>query len=164
MKKVALVLLGVAMLLALAGCGVRKSIEDKITEGIIENIAGEDVDVDLDGDTITVEGEEGEQWTFGGGEWPKSEAAGLIPEFKKGNITAVIDSSDGCWITIEDVDEQDYLQYIEALKSAGFAHNTTQYSDESSVLYGASLEDESASILVSYSGDKEMVIQLVKSE
>lgn len=164
MKRIALVLLGVAMLLALAGCGVREKIEDKITEGIIENIAGENVDIDLDEGTITVEGEEGEEWSLGGGEWPEGQAADLIPEFTKGKITGVMNSAKACFISIEEVEEQDYREYIEALKSAGFDQDVVEASDESMITYGASLEDGSASVIMSYSSDKEMIIQVTASQ
>ena len=168
-KKVVVVFLGVVILFALAGCGVREKIADKvtenITEGIIEKMAGDDVDVNLDDGTVTIEGEEGEEWSLGGGEWPEGQAADLIPEFTKGTITSVMNSSEGCWISIEEVEEQDYLQYVEDLKNAGFDQNTTEYSDEASVLYGASLdENNNTSVLVSLSDDGVLVIQVVVSE
>lgn len=167
MRKGLAVLIVMLLLLSLTGCGVRQKIADKvtekITEGIVDKVAGEDVDIDLDDGTINVKGEDGTEWTMGGGEWPKDGAAAMIPEFKEGTISAVVNSPEGCWIEIEEVDEKDFQQYVEALKNAGFDKNVATSSDEENVTYIAWLE-EKASVSVSYSRDGTMFISLGLNE
>ncbi|HOL17292.1 MAG TPA: hypothetical protein PLY40_03280 [Bacillota bacterium] len=131
MKMMVVILLCLALLLPVGGCGLRKKvseeISEKITEGILEQVAGENVDIDLEGESITIEGEEGE-FTIGGSEWPKGKAADLIPRFDKGTITATMSTDEGCWITIEEVEEDDFNGYVEALKGAGFTENSQESS------------------------------------
>jgi uncharacterized lipoprotein NlpE involved in copper resistance len=161
MKKAIVVLIAVVLLLSLTGCGIRQKISEKvtekITEGIIDKVGGDDVDIDLDDGKINVKDEDGTEWTMGGGEWPKDGAAALIPEFKEGTISAVVNSPEGCWIEIEEVDEKDFQQYVEALKNAGFDKNVATSSDEENVTYIAWLE-EKASVSVSYSKDGTLFI------
>lgn len=163
MRKVLVTLLSLLLLTSLTGCGVKQKISEqvtrKISEGIIEKVAGDDVDVDLDDGKIKVKGDDGSEWSIGDGEWPRGEAADLIPEFKKGTITSVLNSPEGCWINIEDVDEKDFQRYLEDFKNAGFDSNVLNYSDEDSVVYSASLA-EKAQGTVTYSNDGVLVIQV----
>ena len=61
-----------ASILPLGGCGIKKKAEKAITEKIVEKALGDNVDID--GDTVTIKGEDGEEFSIGGGE------AGLISQ------------------------------------------------------------------------------------
>lgn len=165
MKKAIAVLIAVLLLVALAGCGVKQKIADKvtegITEGIIEKVGGDDVDIDLDDGNITVEGEDGTEWTLGGGEWPKDGAAELIPEFKKGKIASVINSTEGFMVEIEDVVKADFHQYVEALKNAGFDKNTVNYENEDELYYAAGKDEDTIAMVTLNTST--MVIQVTIS-
>lgn len=165
MKRVLVIVVALLLLLPLAGCGVRKKVADKVTdkisEGIMEKVLGEDVDVDLEDGKITVKGDDGAEWTMGGGEWPKDGKAAQIPVFKKGKIGSIFNAEDNCWMEIEEVEEAEYLQYVEDLKGAGFDANGSEYSDESSLMYSAYKGEESL-ITVTFSKDRdEMIIQVL---
>lgn len=163
LKRCIAVLLGVVLILSLTGCGARKKFEDKltekITEGIIEKVAGEDVDIDLDDGKINVKDKDGTEWSIGGGEWPKGKAAGLIPEFNKGKIESVIETTEGCMIYIVEVDQKDYEQYMEQLQSAGYTEDVVNYSDSDSIFYSGRFK-EKAIVSAGYSGDGEMTISV----
>lgn len=162
LKKALVALLVPLMLLLLTGCGAREKISDqitkKITEGVIEKVAGDDADLDLDDGKLKLKGDDGSEWSIGGDEWPEGDAADLIPEFKKGNITSVLNSPEGCWINIEGVDEKDFQRYVEDLKKAGFNSNVLNYSYKDSVVYSAELA-EKATVMVTYSQDGVLIIQ-----
>lgn len=87
MKKVLSWLLISVLLLSiisLSGCGVKKKVGQAITEKAIEKATGDKVDID--GDKITVKAEDGEEITYGGGEWPDTDLGKKIPKFNKGKI------------------------------------------------------------------------------
>lgn len=65
---------------------------------------------------MTIKGEDGEEVTFGENEWPTSELANNIPEFKDGTISSVIESSEYISITIESVGKKDFSSYLEKIK------------------------------------------------
>ena len=162
MKKAMAVLIAVCLLLALAGCGIRQKINEKvtekITEGIIDKIGGEDVDIDIDGDEVTIIGKDGTEVNFSEGEWPKEKAAALLPEFKKGKVDSVINSDKGCMISINEVKEEDFLEYVEALKNAGFVNESSTFESESSYYYYGS-KDDGAKVMTTYN-DSTMMVQV----
>ena len=114
MKKYVACLLAFLMLAILAGCGVKEKVEEKLTEKILEEAAGGDIDIN--DDKVTVKGENGEKLILGSTEWPTSNLAKSIPEFKDGKITAVLDSTDSILVTFESVKQEDAMAYIETIK------------------------------------------------
>lgn len=153
MKKLIVSLIALLMLVSLAGCGTKEKAEEKaaaaITEKAIENATGGNVDIDDDKMTIT--GENGESLTVGSSEWPTSELAKTIPEFKAGEITSVMESSDGVWITLESVKKEDAAAYLETIKET-FAQESFEMNAEDSVTYGAKNAD-GVSITFQYSDE-----------
>lgn len=116
MKKLIVLLLVLTLAcLGAAGCGAKEKLEEKAAEKILEQGGAEDVDID--GDKITIKGEDGEEVTIGGGEWPKSDLAKIIPEFKKGKITNTMETSNYLMVNLEEVEEADATAYIEENKS-----------------------------------------------
>ena len=164
MRKTAVIVVALLLLLSLCGCGVIKEkiagkVSEKVTEGFIEKAIGDDVDVDLDMDegTIKFKDDEGGEVTMGGAEWPKDGAGALIPKFKKGKIDSVLNSPGYCQIDIEDVKLADYEQYIKELKKAGITDDPMEYDSGDSVGYSATRGEE-LRVEIGYSDDGTMGI------
>jgi predicted small lipoprotein YifL len=124
-KRIIAILIAVILLFSLVGCGARKKVDQKIQEKVMEKtvdkITGDNVDIDTDKDKITIKGKDGnEEFTFGDSKWPEGKAADLIPKFKKGNIVSVMNADSACVIMIENVQENDFKQYMEEVKKAIF--------------------------------------------
>lgn len=138
MKKIIGCLLAILMLTALVGCGVKEKIAEKAAEKFIEGIGGGQVDID--GDKVTVKGEDGETLTVGGADWPTSDIAKAIPEFTKGEIASVMEVENGMMVTVESVKEADYEDYLEKIKK-DFAADAFESNSEDYRAYGASNSD-----------------------
>lgn len=128
MKKVFVTLLIMFGVFSLTACS---QAAEKITEQIIEDNAGGDVDVDLDEDGVNITDADGNQFAAGDSidlpdNWPSD-----IPTFE-GNLTTVsIDKSGGTVLaswTTEDSLSDAYEAYSSELESAGFnlTSDTTQ--------------------------------------
>jgi len=145
-KKTIVILLATLMMLSLASCGVRQSMDEKIaekvTEGVMNKATGGEANIDIDKGELTLKGEDGEKITFGGNKWPEGDAAKLIPEFKKGKIVSAMNSDKACTIAIEQVEGKDYMQYLEKLKDRGFTNDVSEFTSESSHSYGAHLNEK----------------------
>lgn len=132
LRKVILILLVAALLFSVGACGAKKKLNEKvaekITEGIIEKATGGDAKVNIDEGKITVKGENDEEYSFGGGEWPKSQAADLFPQFNKGKIISVMESDEMVMVILEEVEEKDFEEYVEKLKDTGFKNDMTEIS------------------------------------
>jgi predicted small secreted protein len=134
MKKIITLLLLIATVLSVPGCNfIKGKITDKVAEKLIENAAGEDVNVDIDEDKMVINGEDGSEMVIGGTEWPAGIAGQTIPEFKDGKIESVADYGTSAIISISDVTKKEYDSYIEKLKTEGFTENT--YSGEQDGTY-----------------------------
>lgn len=105
------------LLLSLAGCGSKKSIEEKAGEALVEELMEDaGADVDVDGETITIKGEDGEEIIYGETEWPTSDLAKNIPEFEAGKVIAVVESNDSAMISLEEVAKEDFMDYLDDIK------------------------------------------------
>lgn len=115
MKKLFVALLVIILACSLlAGCGAKEKVSEKIVEETIEKAAGENTEVDIEGEKITFKGEEGESVTIGSTEWPDID---YIPEFKNGQIvSAANDGKGNAMITIQQVDRKSYEDYLENIK------------------------------------------------
>ena len=107
MKKTLICLLIFALLFSFAGCGAKEKLEEKIAEKVFEEAGGGDLDID--GDKVTIKGDNGETVTFGDNKWPTSELVQNIPEFKDGKVNGVLESADSIVITLELVKEEDVV-------------------------------------------------------
>lgn len=148
-----------------SGCGFKKSVEDKvaeeITEGILEKVTGDEADIELDGDDITIKGEDGSELTIGSKEWPKGKAIDLIPEFKHGTISSTMNSDTACVISLEDVDQKDYDSYIEEVKSLGYTKDSVDMGANIVRSYYALSEKDNSQVSLSYSiENKEMMLSI----
>ena len=119
MKRIIALLLILALAgVGSAGCGAKDKLEEKAAEKLTEKVLeqGGAQDVDIDGDTIKVKGEDGTEVTIGGTEWPDSEMGKLIPEFKDGELSGTVETPGYLMINFEEVDPSDAADYIEKNK------------------------------------------------
>ena len=104
-------------------CTCKRSAE-KTSEKMIEKAVGEDANVDIDNEKVTIETEEG---TFTAdatvNSWP-DEIPGDVPEFKEGKIISVstqeMDDSKNWVVIYEDVSKNALKNYQEVLEEKGF--------------------------------------------
>lgn len=159
-KKILVILLTSLMMLSLASCGVRQSIDDKIaekvTEGVVKKATGGEADLDLKKGELTVKGEDGKTVTFGESKWPEGGAAKLIPELKNGQIISVINSAEASVIMMEQVEEKDFKQYVEKLKERGFKNEATESTSQSGASYSAQ-SDENTMVFVMYDTENKTI-------
>ena len=167
-KSVVLIVI-LAVLLSLVGCGFRKNIErkvsDKITEGILEKVVGDDVDVNFDDGEMSFKGGDGSEFTIGSTEWPEGKAIDLIPEFKKGEIASVLNSDKTSVIYIDGVEKADYEEYVEQVKGLGFTDDAVDLTVSDAIAYTAVSSKDKAQVSLSYGvEDKSMMISVVIQE
>jgi hypothetical protein len=159
-KKIMVVLISTLMVLSLTSCGVREKVNEKISEKVTETVinkaTGGAADIDIDGDKLSIKGEDGEELTIGGSEWPDSGAASMVPEFKHGTVVSAFNSETSCLIVLEEVKEQDYKDYLDELKELGYTKNSTSFSSDSSYNYGATADNDST-ISVTYDAGNQTV-------
>ena len=165
MKKIAVLLLVALLAAGLTACGkISEAVGNKIGEKIIENGTG--TDVDIDNDKVTIQGDNGETLVLGGTEWPKDhEAAKQIPEFKKGKIEGVYSTDGdnaGFTITISEVEEKDFNNYLADVKAKGFDQDSSTLDSDDSVIYSAS-NGNGFTVMLTYGSDKAMMISIAKS-
>ena len=137
MKKILIMLLVIALVFTLTGCGVKDNIEkkvgEKITETIIEKAVGdENTKVDIDGETITIKGADGGEVSLGGTKWPEVD---YLPEFKAGDIISAAKDGDGnVMIILEKVEKKDYENYVKAIQK-DFTEDVAQMETEEFTLF-----------------------------
>ena len=117
MKKLTIILTFI-FLFILAGCSFKEKLAEKAGEDLAEQILeqGGVGEVDINGEKITIKGESGETVTFGGTDWPTSDLAKKIPQFKEGTVTGVTDSSEFVIISMEQVKKEDFESYQAIIK------------------------------------------------
>lgn len=114
MKKILICLLTFTLLFSFTGCGAKEKLEEKVAEKAFEEAGGGDLNID--GDKVTIKGDNGEKVTLGDSKWPTSELAKNIPEFKDGTVSGMMETTDSIVITLESVQEEDVLPYWETIK------------------------------------------------
>lgn len=113
------------ILLTLCACGS----PEKMLENIIEKQTGQSIDIQDDGGSITIKGDDGESMTVTSGdnqEWPAGKM-GDLPELK-GKVVSVVEADGTCYVSLEGVSESDAKAYIEKLKDMGYVGG--EYSGE----------------------------------
>lgn len=159
MKRLLVASLAALLVFSLVGCGIKQKMEEKAAEQIMESLGGGNVDIE--GDSVTVKGEDGEEYTFGSAEWPTSELSKLIPAFTAGKIDSVLDSEEYVMISINEVKNADYTSYAETVKK-DFAENSYSLDSDGVLSYGGS--NGKVDVGLTYNGeDQTMIITLAKS-
>ncbi len=150
MKKVLIMFLVLVLILSMSGCGVKKKIENKIGEAIgekiIEGATGQKIDIQ--GDKVTVKGEDGSKLTLGGGEWPKNDLIKNIPEFKNGKIESTMSSEESVVMFIENVEQKDFEKYLENIKK-DFTEDAFEMNSEEVISY-AGANGKSVQVQLTY--------------
>lgn len=161
MKRTIVWVLAVLMAFPLCGCGIGERIREKAGEDIAEDIIEDytSADVEISGDEVTIEDEEGNSYSYGGTDWPTSNLAGCIPLFTGGTITAVMDSEESVFISLEGVTQEDYEAYLSTIKG-DYAVNAFEANSEGYSSYGAS-NDDGISVSLIYS-EEELAITVYK--
>lgn len=146
MKKILICLLTFILLFAFTGCGVKEKLGEKVAEKVFEEVGGGDLDID--GDKVTIKGNNGETVTFGDSKWPTSELAKSIPEFKDGTVNGVLESADSIVITLESVQEEDVPPYWETIKK-NFPEDVYEMNSSGFSTFSGS-NDESLTVSLAY--------------
>lgn len=177
MKRVALFIIIAMTSVLLAGCNMEDKISEKIAEEMIEKSSGGEVDVDIDGEDVTytteegevtvtnddstfvIEGEDGSSMQSGDNvEWPTDQAAAYLPKCSAGKVSYLMNSDESCIIMLDEVSQEDYDQYEQAIKDAGYTNNAVESTAEDMVLYsGASADGVTVTVYISPS---EAVMQI----
>ena len=155
MKRMLVLFLALAIVLSLAGCGVKAKIESKVSDAIgekvLEDLSGGNVDVS--GDTVKIKGDDGTEVTFGSTKWPNSDLIKNIPEFKDGKITSVMDSETFSMIILEEVKEKDFTNYYDNIKK-NFKEDAFEMNSNGAILYTAG-NGKGFTVQLSYEAAKE---------
>lgn len=161
MKKTLSLLLAAIFVLSLTGCGIKKKIENKIGEKVTEKVLGDKVD--LDGDKVTVKGEDGTEVTFGSNEWPKNNIMEDIPKFEGGKISSVTSSEELVIIYIEGVEKKAFEDYWEKLKGR-FSEEPLSLQMDNTFSYGGRDKKGTYAQLVYNSSDSTFGLTVSKTE
>lgn len=166
-RKTSLILLSILLIFSLASCGVKQSVNDKITEkvaeGIINKAAGGDATVDINKGEYTVKNKDGEKISFGDTKWPDDFAGGKLPELKAGTISASVVTDNSCVIAVEGIELEDYEEYVEKIKDQGYVDDASDLTSEDLHMYSASADD--AIIYLQYSSEaKNLTISMELSQ
>ena len=152
-RKIIAILLTFFVIAALGGCGAKEKMEEKVAESVAEGLINKAVDgdgkVDIDGDKVSIKGEDGEEFSFGETEWPDSGAAKEIPQLNKGVVVSAMNSEQYCMIMLEEVEPQDFNNYLEEIKDQGFTNDSYEYTSDTGYSYSAG-KDENTKISLMY--------------
>ena len=159
MKKLFIGLLILLMALSMAGCGAKEKAAEKAAEKILE---GAGVEADIDGDKVVVKGEDGQELTIGAGEWPTSDLAKNVPEFKGGKIVSVMEANDSLFIMIEDISDEDFTAYLEEIKET-FTEETYEMNTGTGMMYAA-VNVEGLGVTLTYEKDAGFSIAVAQAE
>lgn len=148
---------------SLVGCGTKKKLEEKAGEALAEKIfKGAGVDADIDGDKVVIKGEDGQELTIGKGEWPSSDLAKSIPEFKGGKIVSLMEANDSLFIMIEEVSDEEFTDYLDEVKDT-FTGDTYEMNTGIGIIYSVS-NSEGIGLMLSYEKDAGLSITVSQAD
>jgi len=120
------------------------------------------VDADLDGDKVVIKGEDGQELTIGAGEWPSSDLAKSIPEFKGGKVVSVMEADDSLFIMIEVISEDDFTAYLDEIKKI-FTEEAFKMNTDTGMIYAAG-NDKGIGVTLTYEKDAGFSIAVSQAE
>ena len=159
MKKILICLLTFALIFSFAGCGAKEKLEEKAAEKILQ---GAGVDANIDGDKVVIKGEDGQELTIGAGEWPSSDLAKSIPEFKGGKVVSVMEADDSLFIMIEEISEDDFTAYLDEIKKI-FTEEAFKMNTDTGMIYAAG-NDKGIGVTLTYEKDAGFSIAVSQAE
>ena len=158
-KKLGIIVLAVMLVFSLTACNAKEKAAEEVVEDIINDNSDSDVDVDIDGDTITVDSEDDDfSVTMGDTDWPTGDVAKMLPECKDGKVTYVLEMSDAVSVSVSEISESEYEDYLSRVQSAGFDQNVMTMNSEGSTTYSATDSHENNLVLSYYSDEELMTI------
>ncbi|NLC54719.1 MAG: hypothetical protein GX769_02440 [Erysipelothrix sp.] len=160
MYKKRIALFSLLIVMSISGCGVKDKISEKVVEKVIEQTDGVKK-VGIDKDKVTIEGDEGEKYTFGGTEWPEAEIAKVIPKFEKGTIISVVEMPNMLMMSFDEVLSADFSDYLDLIKDQ-FPLEPYQVNSEGYFSY-MGINDKEQTMHLTYS-EGSMSISLVLNE
>lgn len=164
MKKISVYLLVCICLavsiLSLSGCGIKEKAANAISEKMVEKALGDKVDIN--GDTLTIKGDNGEEATIGSGKWPDSELARKIPQFKKGTVISSMKTDDNVTISLEKVKAEDLKPYLEDIKKA-YSKDSYESEADGVITYSGSGADNITVAVHYVSGDEALIITITNT-
>lgn len=130
MKRIIWIVISIMFVLGIAACGTPKDGnltrgEEAQVEAMIEDMVGEDVDVDVSdgGDSVKISTDEGDIMVEGsesGIPWPKDSLPESVPEFKGITVLGKIGTDSSVTISAEGFTAENAQAYIAAMESAGW--------------------------------------------
>ena len=119
--------------------------------------------MDIDGDELTIKGDNGEEVTIGGGKWPDTELAKKLPEFTKGTIISAVTEDNNVMIFLEKVNAGDFDAYLEKIKKT-YSKDAYESRTEGMVTYSGKDEAQTTVALNFINGEGTMGITISKIE
>ena len=163
MKKFLIGLLVLLLAFSLTACGAKEKAEEKAGEALTEKILEDaGVEADIDGDKVVIKGEDGQELTIGEGEWPSSDLAKSIPEFKGGKVASVMEADDSLFIMIEEISDEDFTAYLEEIKVT-FTEETFEMNTDTGMMYAAG-NDKGIGVTITYEKDAGFSIAVSQAE
>ena len=159
MKKIIVGLLVALLAVSLIGCGAQEKAGEAAAEKILKD---SEVEADIDGEKVTIKGEDGQELRIGAGEWPSSDLAKTIPEFKGGKIVSVMEAEDSIFIMIEEMSEGDFKSYLNEIKKT-FTEERYEMNTDTGMLYTAR-NSTGIGVMLSYEKDAGASITVTKAE
>lgn len=133
MKKLVVIMICAMLVIGIAACGAPNNGEltrgeEAKVEAIIEDMVGDDVDVDVSdgGDSVKIATDEGDIMIEGsesGIPWPKDSLPESVPEFKGITVLGKIGTDSSVTISAEGFNADNAQAYIAAMESAGWKIN-----------------------------------------
>lgn len=168
MKKIIVLVITITLFMTFTACGVKQKVEEKAqekaVESVIKNVTGGDADVDIEGDKYSVNYGDGNKVEVGANEWPTGESVENLPKLDKGKIESSVTLGKSCVISIVDLDRNDFEEYFQKVKDAGFTEDAFDIcSDEKLVQYQAGSKDGKF-ITISYEVETKALTIMVSSE
>lgn len=165
MKKLGIIALAIMLVFSLTACNAREKAAEEVVEDIINDNSDSDVDVDIDGDTISVESDDEDfTVTMGDTDWPTGDVANMIPECKDGSVTYVLEMPNAVNISVSNISESEYEDYMARVQNAGFDQNVTTMDSEGSMMYMAADNDGNDFVLSYYPDEELMTIIFTTAE
>lgn len=130
MKKLVVIMICATLVIGIAACGAPNNGEltrgeEAKVEAMMEDVIGDDVDVDVSdsGDSVKIATDEGNIMIEGseaGIPWPKDSLPESVPEFKGITVLGKIGTDSSVTISAEGFNADNAQAYIAAMESAGW--------------------------------------------